>query len=87
MAFGDIDGQIGCLSVSDLSTTKVRFHDEIAFATDKDLSVDKIVVFNHEDFTYVVIVKKNYIQVYAINDLAQVFVGKIYHVCDLYLTG
>lgn len=87
MAIGDINGQIGCLSVSDLSTAKIRFDDEMAFAIDKDLSVEKIVVFNYEDYTYVVAVKRNYIQIFAINDFAEAFVGKIYQVCDLYITG
>lgn len=87
MAIGDINGQIGCLSVSDLSTAKIRFDDEIAFTIDKDLTVDKILVFNYEDYTYVVAIKRNYIQVYAINDFAEAFVGKIYQVCDLYVTG
>lgn len=87
LSIGDVNGHISALSVSKLSTDKIKFTDEVVFSQEDDLKVDKIYIMNYQNITYMVVVKQNYFQIYAINDYGDVVGGKLVQVGNLYITG
>ncbi|EEZ99572.2 hypothetical protein TcasGA2_TC001557 [Tribolium castaneum] len=87
LSLGDVNGHIGALSVSKLSTDKIKFSDEVVFNSESDLKVDKLSIVNYQNITYMIAVKQNFFQIYAINCYGEVFGGKLIQVGNLYITG
>ncbi|RZC36699.1 TFIIIC delta domain containing protein [Asbolus verrucosus] len=69
------------------SDDKIKFSDEVVFSTESDLKVDKITIMNYQNITYMITVKQNYLQIYAINGYGEVFEGKQIQVGNIYITG
>ncbi|KAJ3661420.1 hypothetical protein Zmor_005815 [Zophobas morio] len=87
LSIGDVNGHICAVSVSKLSTDKIKFSEEVVFNAENDLKVDKICILNHQNVTYLIAVKQNYFQIYAINEYGDVIEGKLIQVGNLYITG
>lgn len=64
------------------------FDDEQSVWQETDnIAVDKILVYEHENNTFLIIVKGAFIIINAINDSGLIFDRKAVHVAHFYVTG
>lgn len=88
LSFGDVNGKVNVLSITNLNDEKVVFDKELAIWTQEDkILVDKITVISYENRTYILVVKQNVLVIFGINEQGIIFDQKVEYVEEYYITG
>ncbi|XP_076272204.1 uncharacterized protein LOC143203805 isoform X1 [Rhynchophorus ferrugineus] len=87
LCVGDIDGRIVILQIIDLDKSQCVCDNEVQFCQDKDHMVDKLTLFNINEYTVLVAVKQCYLFFYVINGSGSVTDFSVHSVENLYITG
>ncbi|CAH0547778.1 unnamed protein product [Brassicogethes aeneus] len=88
LCLGDLKGCLNLLQISDLDEENVDFSDETQIWKEQDcIAVDKIILFDYELTTFLVIVKANFLIFNAINEEGQLFDRKALNAANFYVSG
>lgn len=88
LSFGDSEGRMSVLHVRCLEEDVAFMDNELAFWAEPDnVAVDRITVMIYHNLTYIILAKKNFLIIYGLNELGEVFDQKVCNVGCYYITG